>query len=610
MILHSPWGLLALLAVPVIIILYLMKQKHDDYIISSLYLWQSALQDMEANAPWQKLKKNILMFLQILSIILLSLILSEPFIKNDKNKGGTVMLVMDCSLSMQSTDMKPSRFEAAKKDALKLVEACGAGTEFSVIASGSTPYIVLHQVNDRNKVMQEINSLNVTDAAEDSEGTAELVNTLIRENPEIQVNWFGDGVSPITVDVSDDKMMYYSYNRNGANYAVTLLTQRKMQNSRKITALSRIANFSLQDAELDVSLYTDGNFFDARRVMVGAGKSESLYWMEIPESVLRLECKIDTEDILKKDNSAGIMAYSDNARKVLLTTKKNVFLEKVLNIMPNLELYRTGMEDVNEMKGYDLYIFDGEMPEQLPRDGHIIMFNPPQNKFFSLAGGSEYTKIRSTKHKLYSNLNQDISFSALKTDLYQLPEWGSSIMENDEGITAFEGYLDKNRIMVFGFNLHETNLPVQPFFPIIITRAVQELLPGGSNEISAINAGDSIELSVDPEAREVFVVTPDGKKTRIAPPFPAAAFDETTQIGAYTLEQQLENETVQQLFFVNAPSEKEFVLSNHTPSVQQNSETEQENKTPRGWDLKMLILWLLLAILIVEWWVYTNGITI
>jgi Ca-activated chloride channel family protein len=606
LILHSPWGLLALLAVPVIIVLYLLKQKHEDYVFSSLYLWQNALQDFEANAPWQKLKKNLLMFLQIFAVVLLALMLAQPHIKGTVSKGGEVLLVMDCSLSMQSTDIKPSRFEAAREDALRMVEAYGDGTKFSLIASGSMPFIALHQVDDKDKVIQEINDLKATDAAENLEGTIELINSLMHQNPEIQVNWFSDGVNP----VSGGNIMYYSYDRNGDNYAVTLLTQRKLQDSREITALSRIANFSLKDAELDVSLYTDGSFFDARRVKVEAGKSESLYWTGIPDSVSRLECTIDTGDVLEKDNMAGIIIDSNNKRKVLLAAEKNIFLEKVLAIIPGLELYRTSVEDVNELKGYDLYVFDGVMPERLPEDGHIIAFNPPQNEYLFLAGKSEYTEIRAAKHEIYNELNQDISFSALKSDLYSQPEWGYTLMENDEGTIAFEGYLGKNRIMVFGFDLHETNLPVQPYFPVIMTRVVQELLPGDFNSISAVYAGDLIELPVDPEAREVSVITPDGEKTSIAPPFPVAAFDGTMQIGVYTLEQQLESETAQQLFYVNAPSEREHELSEHISSVQQSTEQLQASKIPGTWDMKTLLLWLLLAILIIEWWVYTNGISI
>lgn len=600
---HSPWGLLALLAVPLIIVLYLLKQRHTDYTISSLYLWQNAVQDLEANAPWQKLRKNILMFLQILAVILLALILAEPFIQTGEDRKGAVMLVMDCSLSMQSADMKPSRFEAAKKDAGEWVEACEPGTSFSIIASGRTPYIVQHLVSDKNKVLQEIRNLQVTDAAADMEGTTELVDSLLRQNPGMQVHWFGDGTNPLPLE----QVKYHTYNRDGNNYAITMLTQRKLQNRQGMTALSRIANYSRQDTELDVSLYADGRLFDARRIKVDAGGSESLYWQGIPEAVSQLECRIDTEDSLEKDNCAGETVYSNKTRKVLLVTGKNIFLEKVLTLLPNLELYRTTMEDIRELKGYDLYIFDGAIPGQLPEDGHCILFSPPANKYFSLAGQSEYPSIQPSQHELFNSLRQDMSFNAMKTDLYRLPEWGNPLMETAQGVAAFEGPMGRNRVMVFGFDLHETNLPVQPFFPILMTRAVEALIPGDMQELSSVYAGDSIELPIDPEAREVSVITPDGGKIRIAPPFPAAAFEETTKIGTYTLEQQLENETVQYRFYINAPSEKEFALSGQTIPAQQDRDRSESRKAPGGRNLKMLLLWLLLAILIVEWWFYTNG---
>jgi len=601
---HYPWGFLALLAIPLIILLYLLKQKHEEYTISSLYLWQNAIQDIEANAPWQKLRKNLLMFLQIFAVILLALILSEPFIKINKNNSGEIMLVMDCSLSMQSTDIKPNRFEAAKKDALELVESCHPDTKFSLIVSGSTPYIVLHNVDDKRRVIQEINALKPSDTAEDPEGTVELVNSLIRANPGIQVKWFSDGVNPIPGDRTD----YYSYNRNGSNYAVTLLSQRKLQNSNEIAALSRIANFSQHSAELNVSLYADGNLFDARRVAVGAGESESLYWTGIPETVSKLECRIDTKDILEKDNYAGIILSSNKVSKVLLATEKNIFLEKVLSLMPNVELFKTGIEDIKDLKGYDMYIYDNSMPEELPEDGHVILFNPPDNKYFSSAGESEYTKIQCSKHGLFENLDLDSSFSALKADLYLLPDWANPLMKNDLGVTAFEGYLDKNRIMVFGFDLHETNLPVKPYFPVIMTRIVQELLPESSKGISAVNAGEQTELPIDPEAEAVYVIFPDGNKKLIAPPFPVRAFGETTQIGLYTLEQELENGTIQQQFFVNAPSEKENAAAKSVSNdTEQNGEIEPNLRSTGGWSLKTLLLWLLLLILLIEWWVYANG---
>lgn len=603
---YSPWGLLALLGVPMIIILYLLKQRHTDYSISSLYLWQNAVQDLEANAPWQKLRKNILMFLQILAIILLALILAEPFIKTGKNQDEKVLLVMDCSFSMQSTDLKPSRFETAKKDAGELVESYGSETRFSIIASGRNPYIVQHLVDDKNKVLQEIKNMRVTDCVADMEGTSQLVDSLIRQNPEMKVHWFGDEINP----PSYEQIKYYSYNRNGANYAVTMLSRRKLENQQVMTVLSRIANFSLEDAELDVSLYTDGKLFDARRVKVGAGSRESLYWQGIPESVTQLECRIDTEDSLQKDNYAGEMVYPDKTGQVLLVTEKNVFLEKVLSLMPNLELYRTTVEDIDQLEGFDLYIFDGIMPERIPEDGHSMLFAPPANEYFLVLEQMEYASIKPSTHEFFNDLRQDMSFGAVKTDLYRLPEWGNPVMQTEKGVAAFEGYTGKNRLMVFGFDLHQTNLPVKPFFPILMTRAVEALIPGNMQKLSSVYAGDSIELPIDPEAREVYVTTPNDNKIHIAPPFPVPAFDETLEIGIYTLEQQMGNDIIQHRVFVNAPSEREFALSGHSLPAQKERGIEESTGTSGGWNLKSLLLWLLLAILIVEWGVYTNGNTV
>jgi len=609
----------------------LLKQKRENYTISSLYLWQNALQDIEANAPWQKLKKNLLMFLQILAVIILALVFSEPFLKIYKHRDGDVMIIIDCSLSMQSTDIRPNRFEAAKNDAIKLVESYGANTNFSVIASKGTPKLLLHQVNDKNKVIQEIKNLQATDTAENLEATIDLINTLLSDNSSMQVSWFSDNTESLgnkylniqknsfnkNVNEKDTELKninYYSYNRNGANYAVTLLSYRKMQNINEITVLSRIGNFSQQDAEIDVSLYIDGVFFDAKRLRINAGDSENLYWSGIPATASVLECKIDTEDVLEKDNKASVLVLENRTKKVLLVTKKNIYLEKVLRLIPDLELYRTTLNDGFKATGYDLYIFDGDMPEQLPEDGHIIIFNPPKNQLFPNVGKSEYTDIIAAEHKLFEDLKGDFTFSALKTNLYIVPQWANPMMKNNEGIVAFEGYLDKNRIIVFGFDLHETNLPIQPFFPVIMAKTVQELIPGGNGikETSSIYAGDTIELSIDPKAEEVYVITPDGNKTLIAPPFPATLYSETSQIGTYILEQHLRDKIIEQKFIVNAPSEKEYALSwlNYGSPVQRNSEVVEAQKSIFGWSLKILLLWILLGILILEWWVFTNGITI
>ena len=61
----NPLGFLALLGIPVIILLYLLKQKYKEQEVSSLFLWKKAQMQSLAQEPWQKLKKNILMFFAV-----------------------------------------------------------------------------------------------------------------------------------------------------------------------------------------------------------------------------------------------------------------------------------------------------------------------------------------------------------------------------------------------------------------------------------------------------------------------------------------------------------------------------------------------------------------
>lgn len=77
---YSPYAFIYLISIPVIVLFYLLKQQYQEKKVSSLYLWQEALVDLEANTPWQKLKKNLSMILQIVAALLMVLALSNPFI--------------------------------------------------------------------------------------------------------------------------------------------------------------------------------------------------------------------------------------------------------------------------------------------------------------------------------------------------------------------------------------------------------------------------------------------------------------------------------------------------------------------------------------------------
>ena len=71
MIFENLWPLAFLAAVPIIIILYLLKPKGEDHLISSNLLWQKLLKNEQSKTFFEKFVHNILMYLQILTVMLL-----------------------------------------------------------------------------------------------------------------------------------------------------------------------------------------------------------------------------------------------------------------------------------------------------------------------------------------------------------------------------------------------------------------------------------------------------------------------------------------------------------------------------------------------------------
>src|SRR5205085_3608932 len=87
---------LGLLAVP-IIVLYMLKLRRREVEVSSTILWQLLMRDREANAPWQRLRRNLLLMLQLLLLIALVLALARPFWRVPTVASGTLVVLLDGS---------------------------------------------------------------------------------------------------------------------------------------------------------------------------------------------------------------------------------------------------------------------------------------------------------------------------------------------------------------------------------------------------------------------------------------------------------------------------------------------------------------------------------
>src|SRR4028119_1911189 len=133
----SPQNSVFALLLGAILLLYILRMKRRERTISSTMLWQTALRDLQANAPWQKLRSSLLMWLQLAFVALAVLALVRPAIKVLASGGQTVAIVLDSSASMQASDASPSRFERARGEANRLISALSSGDSGTKLAAAA-----------------------------------------------------------------------------------------------------------------------------------------------------------------------------------------------------------------------------------------------------------------------------------------------------------------------------------------------------------------------------------------------------------------------------------------------------------------------------------------
>src|SRR5512137_3211150 len=88
-------------AIPVVAIFYLLKRKRVARLVSSTLLWQKFLAETQANAPFQRLRKNWLLVLQLLLLALVVLALARPYFAGKAKATRLRIAILDASASMQ-----------------------------------------------------------------------------------------------------------------------------------------------------------------------------------------------------------------------------------------------------------------------------------------------------------------------------------------------------------------------------------------------------------------------------------------------------------------------------------------------------------------------------
>lgn len=596
------WPLAFLILIPVIIIMYLMKQKAKDQPVSSLYLWSEMVKNTQANTPWEKLKRDWLLILQIITLIVLIVALMSPFVLSNFASSGKACIVIDTSASMNFMyDDDMTRLDKAKEEAISYVRSLKNGSEISLVTSDRSAMLLASKSQSKSEVIEQIKNIKASNYAGDAHEGVKMASALATDNKEIEVmiltdsNIETENLNATVVDVFSEL----------PNVGIDYISH-GVDNKGNLTVLVKVTNYSNTIAARDVALYAGEELIDLKEVEIEAGKSEIVYFEKVMMKGDVFSAQLSIKDACIEDNICYDVLEEENQRKVLLMTKANVYLEKALNLIPNITVTKSDdiehMEDL-EKQGYDLYIFDSMLPNKLPDKGNILVFAMPMDDVAPRE--STYTEgryITGVESKLTRYL-EGLSFGVGETYTYDISDSKTaepflSTYSDDDGEVV--GFIDEKNGRVFcvlGFDLHNSDLPLHMEYPILIYNIISTCVESGSLNNFVYNSGDYVSIATNVEGEIPSVTKPSGEVVELSDYI--SNFTATNEFGSYTLEQVVNGDTDASHFVVNYPASESNITAHPIliGMAQENIVTEVKGI----FNLRNFIILIALLLLALEW---------
>lgn len=599
------WPLALLVCIPIIILLYMLKQKAQEYPFSSSMLWKEIFNNIEATKPWEKLKKNLLMILQILTILLLIVALMAPYLKRGGRRYDNVVLVIDTSASMGIRyNEDHTRLEEAVERAVDYIDSLSETSQVTILTAGQEAQIVKTNVTDKAELKKALRGLQVTDLSGDASVAVSVVQSMTSQWEQYQAVFMTDTSMELGNLDAQVMNLYTDYQNLSMDY-VSYGTEYDEAGNASMTVIGKITNDTDQDVTTDVNLYGDDTLLMVQSVVIPAGGSQTVYFSQVNFTGSVLMAEINRKDDLEADNRAYTVVREEGQKRVLLVTDDNMFLEKAVMNIPWVDLYKTSqLSAVGKSEEYDLYIFDGKLPETLPEQGNILYVNPGSWGDIVQAETLSNVSVAFTDTELTRYIAGD-SFGVTAGKAYERPIWADGFLTSGSSCLGYYGETAGRRVAVLGFDIHQSDLALQADFPILISNLMDYMMVSGMVSEDYYATGDKIVFNGNINGSDLTVQDPNGVSSVLAAAAATNAYTDTDQAGVYTVSQTVNGEERQEKFVVRFPVEQESHQDGET-AVSNETKNEEAQTLSGGRELRNLVILILLFALAVEWFVYVR----
>jgi hypothetical protein len=621
----NPAGLWLLLGIPLLIFLYIIKQKYTSRILGSSFIWRKSQPLIKKNIRIRKLLRYLLFILQLLIIAFAAFMLARP-VPTSQMVSTNYYIILDSSGSMRAELNGKSRFDRALDKAADLTSTIVNGSTMSIICAGDEASFAVKNTESEVILRRALKNVKCGYSGADIAGALSLI---IQEQ---------SGAKPANIILYTDT----DYTDTGDIQVVNLANDEFNSAIMSLTADSGTKGYSLtgtvasygKSTTETVSLYLDGTFKDAQLVDLENGvPAQVTFNIAGTEAFTQAKLSIDTDDSIADDNQYLLVNDSGASKNILLVSDYPLFITKALGVSGDFNIKTTKTLDkipsptedesfLTKISGYDLYIFDGIIPDILPEDGAVWLLNPkalPQDPGPELGNSgsvSEVTPLVNNNSKTYTLLTRNMKFNDIVVSDYKqaadYPGYEAILACSGSPVLLAKESENYIKTVVLMFDIHDSNLPLLPAFPLLIKNMTDYSLPS-MLETRDYLTNEPVTIAALPGAVTARVTDEAGNETKLALNSDGSIFT-PPNTGLYTVKQFIGGSVL---------SEKEDSFFVHMLSAESNTHPETESlglgeSSPwyvqtdglLGLILSLIkkiwpwIIALLLVILLLEWGLY------
>jgi Aerotolerance regulator N-terminal len=582
----NPTALFGLLALPLLLVPYLLRRKPRRYMFSSVFIFAAMGAD-PAVRPGSRPRIPLIFFLQLLLLALMVLALSEPVLTTRPSK---VAIVMDNSASMQALEDGKPRFVLAQERAAGI--SSDLGSSATVDLYFIAPRLARFGTGDFSiaEVLEALQGQKPIDAAEAQLDYGGALGQLAKEQEYDRIYFITD--RPAQGQGGPVRVLTVGQPRPNLTITAFVVHPASLADPR-LNASVEVANFSGVNAPVKITLRGDGTPLASRALSVGPGGLSGVTFEGLPQRSY-YEAEIDSTDALPLDNRRFALATTSKRLRILGISPRSQELAS-LRAIPGIELdiIAPAQYEKADRSGYGLEIFHFAAPAVLPRNPAWFILPPDQSGLVqSLEPEADLTV---TGWREGHPITRYVNFSLLRPRYARplSPEVAAeTIVQSAAGSLLFATIKNGAPYLVLGFDpfpyLGTANLPMS-----ILTVNIIDWFFGFSG---GHDQATGEPIAVNGSRFGDRIITPTGETVSLNPGathFPAALYQ-----GIYRLRLQGE----QSFIAVNLRAIKESDLR-HPEAIElrgQSDATSDKTVLLPSWSYFLLAAFVLLLL---EWFI-------